>query len=264
MGNEKMSIDVDELAQEIRHVDGEHKLGAGQLAEALMPFLSRRTAPAEPVAYLTETGIPVHPVQLPKPVRDAPAKHGYTPLYAAPPVAEPVAAKPPVEIPGYARKATAYGNSYVRQPEPSADDAGAKLLADWIGYSWDGLREGRIGDRGFPQWPRSGAYQGGKQDLRDLAAAIAAASIHSDRAPTLATHRHKRRGTEYVLIGYGTMQAKRWAELGVRETGEPTRYTVDMREVAIYRSATDQTEIWVRPLEEFEDGRFEALGGHHG
>lgn len=31
-----------------------------------------------------------------------------------------------------------------------------------------------------------------------------------------------------------------------------------MREVAIYRSVTDPTEIWVRPREEFEDGRFEA------
>lgn len=41
MGNEKMSIDVDELAQEIRRADGENKLGAGQLAEALMPFLAR-------------------------------------------------------------------------------------------------------------------------------------------------------------------------------------------------------------------------------
>lgn len=41
MGNEKMNIDVDELAQEIRRVDGQHKLGAGQLAEALMPFLAR-------------------------------------------------------------------------------------------------------------------------------------------------------------------------------------------------------------------------------
>lgn len=35
-------IDVDELAGEIRYVDPEHKLGAGALAEALMPFLRER------------------------------------------------------------------------------------------------------------------------------------------------------------------------------------------------------------------------------
>lgn len=34
-------IDVDALAQEIRRVDGDHTLGAGALAEALMPFLRR-------------------------------------------------------------------------------------------------------------------------------------------------------------------------------------------------------------------------------
>lgn len=37
-----MTITVDDLAQEIRRVDGEHKLGAGALAEALMPFLALR------------------------------------------------------------------------------------------------------------------------------------------------------------------------------------------------------------------------------
>jgi hypothetical protein len=37
-------IDVDELANEIRRIDGNHDMGAGALAEALMPFLSR-TAP---------------------------------------------------------------------------------------------------------------------------------------------------------------------------------------------------------------------------
>jgi hypothetical protein len=36
------ALDVDALAQEIRRVDGNHDLGAGQLAEALMPFLSSK------------------------------------------------------------------------------------------------------------------------------------------------------------------------------------------------------------------------------
>jgi len=36
----EVTIDVDALAQEIRRVDGRHDLGAGQLAEALLPFLT--------------------------------------------------------------------------------------------------------------------------------------------------------------------------------------------------------------------------------
>lgn len=35
------AFSIDDLAQEIRRVDGNHDLGAGALAEALMPFLSR-------------------------------------------------------------------------------------------------------------------------------------------------------------------------------------------------------------------------------
>lgn len=53
-------------------------------------------------------------------------------------------------------------------------DAGAKLLAKWIRYDWEGLRED--GPKGFPQWAHNGIgtlhYQGGKQGLRDLAASI--------------------------------------------------------------------------------------------
>lgn len=79
---------------------------------------------------------------------------------------------------------------------------------------------------------------------------------HSARAvvkaqPLPATHRHKKRGTEYVLIGVGRMQAEKWFEY---DTGA----SADMREVAIYRSI-DDTSLWVRPREEFEDGRFEPL-----
>jgi hypothetical protein len=75
------------------------------------------------------------------------------------------------------------------------------------------------------------------------------------------THRHKKRGTEYVLLGYGKMQADGWFEVSADVGPGPCQHmeTVDMAEVAVYRSAADPNEIWVRPREEFEDGRFEEI-----
>lgn len=39
-----VKIDIDSLAQEIRRVDGNHSLGAGALAEALLPFMREMLA----------------------------------------------------------------------------------------------------------------------------------------------------------------------------------------------------------------------------
>lgn len=73
-------------------------------------------------------------------------------------------------------------------------------------------------------------------------------------------YRHKKRGTEYELIGFGKMQAENWRVLDwATGSGEGEYVGVDMEEVAIYRNASDHSEIWVRPREEFEDGRFDIV-----
>lgn len=101
---------------------------------------------------------------------------------------------------------------------------------------------------------------------QDQAKAAAQADYERQISPALSpapagvtpTHRHKKRGTNYVLIGYGKMQAEDWFER-TPPHGDPA--SVDMSEVAVYRSVDDGS-LWVRPREDFEDGRFEDLASH--
>jgi hypothetical protein len=83
-----------------------------------------------------------------------------------------------------------------------------------------------------------------------------------------AIYRHKKHSTEYELIGIGKMQSANWLDCvpSPKVPWDSGKFTVsgtiraenvDMREVAIYRSVTDPAEIWVRPIDEFKDGRFE-------
>lgn len=53
------ALDIDALAQEIRRVDGSHDLGAGALAEALLPFIEAQSAqPAQPIALPDDFEVP--------------------------------------------------------------------------------------------------------------------------------------------------------------------------------------------------------------
>ena len=49
----------------------------------------------------------------------------------------------------------------------SDPDAGAKILADWFGYAWDGLDDRDISER-YPDWTPSRSLQGGKPALRKI------------------------------------------------------------------------------------------------
>ncbi|MCO5082670.1 MAG: hypothetical protein M9955_13565 [Rhizobiaceae bacterium] len=73
----------------------------------------------------------------------------------------------------------------------------------------------------------------------------------------LAVYRHRRRGTEYLLVGFGRMQAESWLDGSSPERNAGDLYSIDMREVAIYRGVADG-RLWVRPREEFE-GRFDLV-----
>ena len=67
--------------------------------------------------------------------------------------------------------------------------------------------------------------------------------------------RHKKTGQDYIIVGVGRMQTKKWTTRVGTFTDIQDLF-VDMEEVVIY---SDYKTFWVRPLDEFLDGRFEQL-----
>lgn len=73
-------------------------------------------------------------------------------------------------------------------------------------------------------------------------------------------YKHKKRGTFYEFGGIAKVQANNWFELDwATGSGEGEYVSIDMQEVVVYRSVDNPDEIWVRPYEEFFDGRFEKV-----
>lgn len=69
------------------------------------------------------------------------------------------------------------------------------------------------------------------------------------------THRHVKSGGEYMLLGSGRMQSGMWFEQKDGDIDRPSSLEpIDMHLVAIYRGADGN--LWARPREEFDDGRF--------
>lgn len=119
-----------------------------------------------------------------------------------------------------------------------------RILAGYLSQNRMPVMSGDMRDRLTPRGRRECT-----QAARDVIAALTALQEQPAR---VVTHRHKNRGSEYMLVGYGRMQCDWWEHVG------GNRYPADMREVAVYR-CVDDNSLWVRPREEFEDGRFEVI-----
>lgn len=72
-------------------------------------------------------------------------------------------------------------------------------------------------------------------------------------------YRHKKRGTIYSVLFAGYFQSSDLFERDIDDTWLVNTYKpLDSVEVIIYQSIDDK-KVWVRPKDEFFDGRFEKV-----
>ncbi|MFA7256952.1 MAG: hypothetical protein WC047_05200 [Kiritimatiellales bacterium] len=138
------------------------------------------------------------------------------------------------------------------------DGGTAKTPVGIYNFSVDDRNKGRVAlfyNRQFLDWfaDVEAAKAAAQADYeRRILAALQAAPVQQQTWRP--THRHVKTGGEYMLLGIGKMQSKRWQE---QNPHGALIWNVDMREVAIYRGADGS--LWVRPIEEFNNGRFVPL-----
>lgn len=154
---------------------------------------------------------------------------------------------------------TPFDHYLYTHPAPAGDvELAARIESELPGLFWEPNERGTLGTLRV----RAHATGLGEVIARNVSMEhgklIVAALLASRHLPEGPTHRHVKRGSEYVLLGYGRMQASGWYRDVATVPGHSVCEPIDMREVAIYRSVDDGS-YWVRPREEFEDGRFIPL-----
>lgn len=105
-----------------------------------------------------------------------------------------------------------------------------------------------------------------QKEIADHIAANIGYRLIEDREP-LPTHTHVKSKRDYIVQFDGKIQSEYWIDLQSYWHLDDSEYIsigslkskrVDMREVRVYEAIIDQSH-WVRPKEEFNDGRFKEI-----